>query len=70
MQGEMLEIPNIILTLSKMHNVNEIDLFGIKSYAEGIVRKTQEIEKTKYSTNTLKFNYHYKTGKETSWENI
>lgn len=70
MQGEMTEIPNIILALSKKYNTNEVDFFGIKNYAEGIAKKTQELEKTRYNKNTLKFNYHYKTGKEILWQSF
>ena len=57
MQGKMLEIPEIILTLSKKYNINQIDLSGSKSYLEGIVKKIQETEILTYNTNTLKFNY-------------
>ena len=57
MQGKMLEIPEIILTLSKKYNINQIDLSGSKSYLEGIAKKIQEIEILTYNTNTLKFNY-------------
>ena len=53
----MLEIPEIILTLSKKYNINQIDLSGSKSYLEGIAKKIQEIEILTYNTNTLKFNY-------------
>jgi len=53
----MLEIPEIILTLSKKYNINQIDLSGSKSYLEGIVKKIQETEILTYNTNTLKFNY-------------
>lgn len=57
MQGKMLEIPEIILTLSKKYNINQIDLSGSKSYLEGIAKKIQETEILTYNTNTLKFNY-------------
>ena len=56
-QGKMSEIPEIILTLSKKYNINQIDLSGSKSYLEGIAKKTKEKEISKYNVNTLKFNY-------------
>lgn len=57
MQGEMSEIPEIILTLSKKYNVNQVDLSGSKAYLEGIVKKTKEKEISRYNMDTLKFNF-------------
>jgi len=57
MQGKMSEIPNIILTLAKKYNINQIDLSGSKSYLKGIAKKTKEKEMLKYNADTLKFNY-------------
>ena len=57
MQGKMLEIPEIILTLAKKYNVNQIDLSGSKNYLEGIIKKTKEKELSKYNMNTLNFNF-------------
>lgn len=57
MQGEMSEIPEIILTLSKKYNVNQVDLSGSKTYLEGIIKKTKEKEISKYNMDTLNFNF-------------
>lgn len=57
MQGEMSEIPEIILTLSKKYNVSQVDLSGSKAYLEGIVKKTKEKEIPRYNMDTLKFNF-------------
>lgn len=53
----MLEIPEIILTLSKKYNVNQIDLAGSKGYLEGIAKKTKEKEMSKYNVSKLKINF-------------
>lgn len=57
MQGKMLEIPEIILTLARKYNVNQIDLSGSKNYLEGIIKKVKEKELSKYNMNTLNFNF-------------
>jgi len=53
----MLEIPEIILTLARKYNVNQIDLSGSKNYLEGIIKKTKEKELSKYNMNILNFNF-------------
>ena len=57
MQGKMQDVSNIIFTLSKKYDVNQIDLSGSKAYIEGIARKVKEQESQKYNKNILKFNF-------------
>ena len=57
MQGEMSEIPEIILTLSRKYSVSQVDLSGSKAYLEGIIKKTREKEIPRYNMDTLKFNF-------------
>ena len=51
------DIPTTVLELSNHYNVNQIDFSGAKHFSEGIVKKIQEEEMSKYNKNNLTFNY-------------
>ena len=47
------DIPDTVLELSQKYDINQIDLSGAEHFAKGIIRRIQEKEIVKYSTNKL-----------------
>jgi hypothetical protein len=52
----LYELPSKIIKLANTFSVNDIDLAGTKSFAEGIKNHIQETEITQYSKNKLNIN--------------
>ncbi len=49
-------LPKDVILLAKKYQINQIDLSGSQYYAKGIIKKIQEEEIKKYSSNELIIN--------------
>ena len=52
-QTKVKDIPDTVLELSNVYDVNQIDLSGAKHFINGIIRQIQEKQLTKYKENKL-----------------
>lgn len=52
-QTKMGDIPDTVLELAAVYDVNQVDLSGAKHFTKRIIQKIQEKELSKYSQNKL-----------------
>ena len=52
-QTRVKDIPDTIFELSRAYNTYQVDLSGAEHFTEGIIKKIQEKENTKYNEHKL-----------------
>lgn len=55
-QTKIRDIPNTVFELSRVYNIDSVDLSGAKEFSVGIVKQIREKEISKYNTNKLIIN--------------
>ena len=56
LQIRMKDVPDEVLNLSHIYNINQIDLSGSKQFIDGLIRQVHEKENLRYNKNNLVIN--------------